>query len=177
MPEVIALLLDIIIGVFFLPIFGLTLFHVVLVLRGRTTNEQVTNKFDESPNPFSRGLFWNCLDRLCGTQRITLKNRRDGVRDVEATTSPYLDHIPLEDVRSSNLSEAHESPGAPATGENDERYAQSIKLPKSNKTLPPTTHIQTHNIDPNYVISIAKNGTGRRQKEPLHVVTMAKNEK
>ena len=54
------------ISIVFIPIFGLTIFHIILVARGRTTNEQVTGKFQGSINPFSRGLFFNCLYTLCG---------------------------------------------------------------------------------------------------------------
>lgn len=54
------------IAIVYLPIGGLTIFHIILVARGRTTNEQVTGKFQGAMNPFSRGFFLNCLYILCG---------------------------------------------------------------------------------------------------------------
>ncbi|GBP05403.1 Probable palmitoyltransferase ZDHHC8 [Eumeta japonica] len=78
-----------IIAILAIPIFGLTGFHMVLVSRGRTTNEQVTGKFTGGYNPFSRGCWYNCCYTQFGPQYPSLvrpmkyvykggKKRRDG---------------------------------------------------------------------------------------------------
>nr|CDS21632.1 palmitoyltransferase ZDHHC8 [Echinococcus granulosus] len=62
---IIANVILILVGLIFIPVVGLTGFHIYLVFNGLTTNEQVTSKYGDNHSPFDRGPCSNCTLMFC----------------------------------------------------------------------------------------------------------------
>ncbi|XP_048478341.1 palmitoyltransferase ZDHHC8 isoform X2 [Plutella xylostella] len=151
-----------IIALLAIPIFGLTGFHMVLVSRGRTTNEQVTGKFTGGFNPFSRGCWHNCCYTQFGPQYPSLvrpskyvykggKKRREAMppalHSASAISTIATDTQHQLSCGRDELEGEMEGPGAsqsvdcePTPPPLQRRGSKASLFPETHRHLPPRPH-------------------------------------
>lgn len=74
--SIVAVTLIVLIFLLCWPIIGLTIFHILLISRNRTTNEQMTGKYKAGENPFNAGCLTNCTYTLCGPHLPRCKHKK-----------------------------------------------------------------------------------------------------
>ncbi|XP_067936229.1 palmitoyltransferase ZDHHC8B-like isoform X1 [Watersipora subatra] len=74
---IITTILVILVVLLLIPVTGLLGFHVFLISKGRTTNEQVTGKFKAGVNPFTRSCNTNWLMLFFGPRLPRLLGRKE----------------------------------------------------------------------------------------------------
>ncbi|KAL7669063.1 hypothetical protein ACOME3_009732 [Neoechinorhynchus agilis] len=67
---IIAIIVALIDGIMIFPMFGLTVFHSVLIANGRTTNEQVTGRYKDLDHLYGKGSVFKNFAFLCFGSRI-----------------------------------------------------------------------------------------------------------
>lgn len=114
----------IVIGLLFLPIAALTVFHIFLVSKGKTTNEQTTGKLKGLDNPYSRGCLGNWMMILYGPNWPRLTGR------VSKASTVDLDNLRLVYRMSGNVNKVYMEKinGLPKNGNHFNRAVGSLSL-------------------------------------------------
>uniref|UniRef100_A0A914QMW2 Palmitoyltransferase n=1 Tax=Panagrolaimus davidi TaxID=227884 RepID=A0A914QMW2_9BILA len=74
------------------PILGLTGFHIILVLRERTTNEHVNGKFCLGFNPFYTGFYSNFIRAFCASQYPNFNQEKERKNGMHLTVSYFPEY-------------------------------------------------------------------------------------
>ena len=100
---IVSIILLVLVGLLIIPIGGLTSFHMFLIARGRTTNEQVTGKHHDQGEAFTEGWWKNCFNHFCQPLYPQLKSPEPKRYDVELFERLAYGKAPLTNGKKSSM--------------------------------------------------------------------------
>jgi len=132
---VLLIVLMVIDGVICIPVIGLTCFHMVLISRARTTNEQVTGKMKGGHNPFDQGCSVNFRHALCAPVWPKLIGRAGKTYDLNP------DQIKMVYQASLNRVHMQTNGGSKINGGGTVSCDPSVSMDSSHSLMYPQTQI------------------------------------
>jgi hypothetical protein len=152
---ILSIVILVLVGLLFLPISGLTAFHMFLIAKGRTTNEQVTGKYHQQEDAFTDGCWKNCVNALCQPLFPQLKSPEPKRYDVELFERMAYGKVPLTKGKKSSTKkvsttvtykptkeeeeEEHEEPTPSAQPERKKRKV--ARKENGEKKITPQIHV------------------------------------
>ncbi|UJR21315.1 hypothetical protein I4U23_024406 [Adineta vaga] len=143
---IICIVLLILLGLLSIPIFGLTGFHIYLVARGRTTNEQVTGKFHQQGDVFTKGIIRNLVYLVCQPLYPQLKSPNPKRYNVELFEKMAYENYRLSNGKKKSSKKVSTKVVYETTKEDEGKRSKrkkkkTVRMENGEKRTKPTIHV------------------------------------